>query len=78
MSVVGSDFEDLKQYNLAEIFDPTPKPDSGKSNAATSTIENGKANDESTTEVAGKSDDNDKSIPNQLQVEDKELASTAA
>lgn len=26
MSVVGSDFENLKRYNLAEIYDPTPKP----------------------------------------------------
>jgi len=24
MSVVGSDFEKLKRYNLAEIYDPTP------------------------------------------------------
>ena len=26
MSVVGSDFDELKQFNLAEIYDPTPKP----------------------------------------------------
>ncbi len=26
MSVVGSDFDRLKRYNLAEIYDPTPKP----------------------------------------------------
>lgn len=25
MSVVGSDFEELKRYNLAEIYNPTPK-----------------------------------------------------
>ena len=25
MSVVPNDFEALKRYNLAEIFDPTPK-----------------------------------------------------
>lgn len=25
MSVVGSDYEQLKRFNLAEIFDPTPK-----------------------------------------------------
>lgn len=25
MSVVGSDFETLKHFNLAEIYDPTPK-----------------------------------------------------
>ncbi|KAI4135658.1 MAG: hypothetical protein LQ347_000468 [Umbilicaria vellea] len=27
MSVVGSDFEKLKRFNLAEIYDPTPKPE---------------------------------------------------
>lgn len=26
MSVVGSDYEELKRYNLAEIFSPTPRP----------------------------------------------------
>ena len=26
MSVVSSDFERLKQFNLTEIYDPTPKP----------------------------------------------------
>ncbi len=31
MSVVGPDFEELKQYNLAEIYDPTPKPNAEKS-----------------------------------------------
>ncbi len=25
MSVVGSDYDLLKRYNLAEIYDPTPK-----------------------------------------------------
>lgn len=29
MSVVGSDFEELKQFNLSEIYDPTPKPSVG-------------------------------------------------
>ena len=45
MSVVGSDFEGLKQYNLAEIFDPTPKPviDGG---AAPSSKENPNPNPE--------------------------------
>ncbi len=33
MSVVGSDFEELKQFNLAEIYDPTPKPAGKSSNA---------------------------------------------
>lgn len=26
MSVVGSDFEKLKRFNIAEIYDPTPPP----------------------------------------------------
>lgn len=29
MSVVGSVFEDLRQFNLAEIYDPTPRPIAG-------------------------------------------------
>jgi tRNA acetyltransferase TAN1 len=27
VSVVGSDFDKLKRYNLAEIFEPTPRPE---------------------------------------------------
>ena len=27
MSVVGSDYDQLKRFNLAEIFDPAPKSD---------------------------------------------------
>ncbi len=30
MAVVGDDFEDLKRYNLSEIHDPTPVPNSNK------------------------------------------------
>lgn len=30
MSVVPGDFETLKRYNLAEIFDPTPKDETTK------------------------------------------------
>lgn len=26
MSVVGSDYEELKRFNLMEIYSPTPKP----------------------------------------------------
>ena len=26
MSVVGNDFEQLKKFNLAEIYQPTPRP----------------------------------------------------
>ena len=33
MSVVGSDYEDLKRFNLAEIYDPTPQPHKGKAKA---------------------------------------------
>ena len=32
MSVVGSDYDELKQYNLAEIYDPTPRLESMTSN----------------------------------------------
>lgn len=35
MSVVDSDFEELKQFNLAEIYDPTPKPDAEKRTPST-------------------------------------------
>lgn len=34
MSVVGSDYDELKQYNLAEIYDPTPKLHAEMSNGA--------------------------------------------
>ena len=36
MSIVGSDFEKLKRFNLAEIYDPTPKPEAEKNSAALS------------------------------------------
>ena len=34
MSVVGTDYEDLKRFNLAEIYDPTPQPQNGKAKAS--------------------------------------------
>ena len=34
MSVVGNDYDELKQYNLAEIYDPTPKVKPETSNGA--------------------------------------------
>lgn len=34
MSVVGSDYDELKQYNLAEIYDPTSKLEAKTSNGA--------------------------------------------
>ena len=55
MSVVDSSFEELKQFNLAEIYDPSPKPNTDKSQptstpntikdepAPTSVAEEGKA-----------------------------------
>lgn len=30
MSIVDSDFERLKRYNISEIFDPTPKESADK------------------------------------------------
>lgn len=30
MSVVGSDWEDLKRYNLAELYGPSAEPGKGK------------------------------------------------
>lgn len=39
MSVVGSDYDELKQYNLAEIYDPTPKLKSKTSNGAAAKVE---------------------------------------
>ena len=37
MSVVGRDYDKLKQYNLAEIYDPTPKANT--SNGAAPEVE---------------------------------------
>ena len=34
MSVVGSDYDELKQYNLAEIYQPAPKLEPKPSNDA--------------------------------------------
>ena len=34
MSVVGSDYDELKQYNLAELHDPSSKLDAKMSNGA--------------------------------------------
>jgi len=36
MSVVGSDFEKLKRYNLAEIFEPTEATEADKQTEAKS------------------------------------------
>ncbi|KAL6721025.1 hypothetical protein ACLMJK_000125 [Lecanora helva] len=41
MSVVGSDFEELKQFNLAEIYDPTPKPSTDRVQSLSSNTGNG-------------------------------------
>ena len=39
MSVVGGDYDELKQYNLAEIYDPTPKVKPETSNGAAAKME---------------------------------------
>ena len=38
MSVVGSDYEQLKRFNLAEIYDPTPRPIKETVEAATDDV----------------------------------------
>lgn len=39
MSVVGSDYDELKQYNLAEIYDPTQKLEARTSNGTAPKVE---------------------------------------
>lgn len=39
MSVVGSDYDDLKQYNLAEIYDPTQQLEAKASNGTAPEVE---------------------------------------
>ena len=39
MSVVGSDYDELKQYNLAEIYDPSPKIEGKTNNGAAPELE---------------------------------------
>lgn len=51
MSVVGSDYDELKQYNLAEIYDPTPKLESKTSSGARAKAED--KDDKSASDVAG-------------------------
>lgn len=45
MSVVGSDYDELKQFNLTEIHDPTPKPDDKTSKDAVPGEASGEATD---------------------------------
>ena len=45
MSVVGGDYDELKQYNLAEIYDPTPKVKPETSNGAAAKIEDSPSSD---------------------------------
>lgn len=40
MSVVGSDYDELKQYNLAEIHSPTPKSEAKTSNGTARKVDN--------------------------------------
>ena len=39
MSVVGSDYDKLKQYNMAEIYDPTPRLGAKTSNDVAAKVE---------------------------------------
>ncbi len=79
MSVVGSDFEELKQFNLAEIYDPTPKPDTEKTKNTRSeaNVEDGprRAN---TSSPEPQLERLTNVIPNHLASEDKELAPVGA
>lgn len=76
MSVVGSDFEELKQFNLAEIYDPTPKPcDAKKTNDATQKLETKETKDE---HPASPIELSPRNIPNHLASEDQEASPTAA
>ena len=45
MSVVGGDYDELKQYNLAEIYDPTPKVKPETSNGAAAKTEDNASSD---------------------------------
>ena len=49
MSVVGSDYDQLKQYNLAEIYNPTRKLDAKPSNGVADKVE---ANNDKSPSVA--------------------------
>ena len=40
MSVVGRDYDELKQYNLAEIYDPTSKLEAKTSSGPAPKVEN--------------------------------------
>ena len=51
MSVVPSDFEELKRYNIAEIFDPSPKEQPKKEAAKEDVTEAGEKVPEETAEV---------------------------
>ena len=50
MSVVDSDYDELKQYNLAEIHDPTPKLETKTSSGAPAKMED--EDDNSRSDVA--------------------------
>jgi tRNA acetyltransferase TAN1 len=39
MSVVGGDYDRLKRFNLAEIYDPTPKTGEAKATETPKTTE---------------------------------------
>ena len=84
MSVVGSDYDELKQYNLAEIYNPTPKLAAKMSNGAASEV--GDRDDNPPSDVAAtdpgprdvvvstdQSDDDKTSLDSQRVAEDNQL-----
>ena len=73
MSVVGSDYDELKQYNLAEIYDPTPKVKSETSHGVPAKME-----DNTSPDVAAKGFGlEDDVVPDKTSL-DSPVAATAA
>lgn len=70
MSVVGSDYDDLKQYNLAEIYDPTRKLNVKTSNGAAADVE-GKDDDPPSNVAVNEAGPKDDVIPTEKSEDDK-------
>ncbi len=73
MSVVGSDYDKLKQYNLAEIYDPTPKSKAKTSIVAGAEVEGKDASPPSDV-VAKKSDAQDDVIATEKSEDDRPVS----
>lgn len=58
MSVVGNDFEALKQYNLAEIYNPSQRPTTPQAERIENAENAGKA------EITEKAEDSNDAKPN--------------